>query len=140
MLTYPTRRLCFGIALAMGIAHAAGAQDVHVGLLAPLSGPAASYGLDIQNGVMMAAEEIDAAGGIGGRHLVIDAGDDRGSPQDAANVGPGVLLLAEHPSDLHPLELSLIAPLVVGIILVGIRPQVVVDLIDASIRIASFTP
>jgi NADH-quinone oxidoreductase subunit M len=62
------------------------------------------------------------------------------SPQDAANVGPGVLLLAEHPSDLHPLELSLIAPLVVGIILVGIRPQAVVDLIDASIRIASFTP
>jgi NADH-quinone oxidoreductase subunit M len=42
--------------------------------------------------------------------------------------------------DLRSAELWLIAPLVAGIILVGLRPQVIVDLIDASTRIASFTP
>jgi hypothetical protein len=34
----------------------------------------------------------------------------------------------------------LIAPLVAGIIFVGLRPQAVVDLVDVSTRIASFTP
>jgi branched-chain amino acid transport system substrate-binding protein len=83
-----TARLGIAVVILAGFwgARGAAAQDVHVGLLAPLTGPAASYGMDIQNGVNLAATEINEAGGIGGRHLVIDAGDDRGSPQDAANV------------------------------------------------------
>jgi branched-chain amino acid transport system substrate-binding protein len=64
----------------------AAAEEVHIGVLAPLSGPAASYGQDIINGIRLAAEEISAKGGIGGRKFVIDEGDDRGSPKDAANV------------------------------------------------------
>lgn len=62
------------------------AQNVEIGLIAPLSGPAATYGKDILNGVGLAVEEINAAGGIGGRQITLLQGDDRGSPKDAANV------------------------------------------------------
>ena len=58
----------------------------------------------------------------------------------ADTVAPGELFVIQHSSDLRAAELWLIAPLVAGIIFIGIRPQAVVDLIDASIRIASFTP
>ena len=62
------------------------------------------------------------------------------SPQAAEiGVSEGSVLL-EHPHDLRPIELWLIALLGAGILFVGIRPQAVVDLIEASIRIASFTP
>jgi NADH:ubiquinone oxidoreductase subunit 4 (subunit M) len=47
---------------------------------------------------------------------------------------------AELSSDFRRAELWLIAPLVAGIVFVGLRPQAVVDLIDVSTRIASFTP
>ncbi|MBZ9772385.1 ABC transporter substrate-binding protein [Mesorhizobium sp. CO1-1-8] len=70
----------------LAAASAAQAQDVKVGLVAPLSGPAAAYGKDVQSGASLAVEEINAAGGIGGRKLVLVDGDDQGSPKDAANV------------------------------------------------------
>lgn len=72
--------------LMLAASATAQAQDVHVGLIAPLSGPAASYGKDILNGASLAVDEINAAGGIGGRKLILLQGDDRGSPKDAANV------------------------------------------------------
>jgi branched-chain amino acid transport system substrate-binding protein len=77
-----------GVALVSAglIATGARAQDLEIGLIAPLTGPAASYGKDILNGVSLAVEEINAAGGVGGRKLVLVQGDDRGSPKDAANV------------------------------------------------------
>jgi branched-chain amino acid transport system substrate-binding protein len=80
---------CIGVvalaAMVLG-ASVARAQDVEVGLIAPLTGPAASYGKDILNGASLAVEEINAGGGIGGRKLILVEGDDRGSPKDAANV------------------------------------------------------
>jgi NADH-quinone oxidoreductase subunit M len=41
--------------------------------------------------------------------------------------------------DVRALEMLMIAPLVVGIVLIGLRPQVIVELIDASLRLASYT-
>jgi NADH:ubiquinone oxidoreductase subunit 4 (subunit M) len=40
--------------------------------------------------------------------------------------------------DLHVLEFLLIAPLIVGIVFIGLRPQLVVDLIDASLRMGFY--
>jgi branched-chain amino acid transport system substrate-binding protein len=54
--------------------------------VAPLSGPAATYGTDIMNGLTLATEELNAKGGVAGRKVVLMPGDDRGSPKDAANV------------------------------------------------------
>jgi len=65
---------------------AAAAQDVKIGMVGPLTGPAASYGTDILNGLLLAVDDLNAKGGIAGRKVVLEQGDDRGSPQDAANV------------------------------------------------------
>jgi branched-chain amino acid transport system substrate-binding protein len=72
------------IGLVVGLP--AQAQNIEIGLIAPLSGPAATYGKDVSNGVSLAVDEINAAGGIGGRKVTLLMGDDRGSPKDAANV------------------------------------------------------
>src|SRR5262249_46253888 len=72
--------------LAAWVTSNAAAEEIHIGVLAPLSGPAASYGQDIVNGLRLAADGINAKGGIGGRTIGMDEGDDRGSPKDAANV------------------------------------------------------
>ena len=80
-----TTGLLAAVVSLMGL-HPVAAQDVSVGVVAPLTGPAASYGADILNGLLLAVDDINAKGGIGGRKVVLEKGDDRGSPQDAANV------------------------------------------------------
>jgi len=62
------------------------AEDLNIGVLAPLSGPTAAYGADIMNGITLAADELNAKGGVDGRKVVVVPGDDHGSPKDAANV------------------------------------------------------
>ncbi len=42
----------------------AGAGEIVIGYSGPLSGPAADYGVDCSNGITMAIDEINAAGGI----------------------------------------------------------------------------
>ncbi len=41
--------------------------------------------------------------------------------------------------DFHAMEFLLIAPLIVGIVFIGLRPQLVVDLINASLRMGFYT-
>lgn len=79
----------YAIALLLGIVmlpSSALAEDVEIGIIAPLSGPAATYGKDMMAGLNLAADEINEAGGIDGRKLVLITGDDRASPKDAATV------------------------------------------------------
>jgi branched-chain amino acid transport system substrate-binding protein len=63
----------------MGGAHAA--DDIRIGLVAPMTGPTAKFGQAEKNAVSLAVEEINAAGGIkahGGAKLVLAFGDTRG--------------------------------------------------------------
>ena len=46
-------------------------ESIKIGFIAPLTGEAATYGLMGQNVVKLAADEINAQGGINGRHLEI---------------------------------------------------------------------
>ena len=41
--------------------------------------------------------------------------------------------------DFHTMEFLLIAPLIAGIVFIGLRPQLVVDLINASLRMGLYT-
>ena len=54
----------------------ASAQDIKLGTVIPLSGAGASYGASIQQGLDMALHEINAAGGINGRKIMLDVADD----------------------------------------------------------------
>jgi branched-chain amino acid transport system substrate-binding protein len=58
---------------------------VKVGYIGPLTGEAASYGMDTLNGVKLAVEAINLEGGIGGRKIEIVAEDGKCTGTDAAS-------------------------------------------------------
>jgi len=82
------RRLAAASAVALAIGGAAHADDVNIGFTGPLSGGAALYGENTLEGLRMAAEEINAAGGItvdGEEYTInIQSLDDKYSPSQAA--------------------------------------------------------
>lgn len=63
--------------LNTGQARAQGGEPVHIGAALPMSGPAAGDGIEFKNGLELAAEEINAAGGILGRPIEIHVEDTR---------------------------------------------------------------
>jgi branched-chain amino acid transport system substrate-binding protein len=68
-----------------GGAAAAGSNDILVGEYGSLTGPQATFGQSNHNGVMMAADEINAAGGVNGRKIKILTEDDQSKTEEAAN-------------------------------------------------------
>lgn len=82
------RRLAAASAVALAIGGAAHADEVNIGFTGPLSGGAALYGENTLEGLRMAAEEINAAGGItvdGEDYTInIQSLDDKYSPSQAA--------------------------------------------------------
>ncbi len=56
-----------------------------VGTVGSLTGSEAHFGLESRNGVQLAIEEANAAGGIQGRLLALRSYDSQGRPEEAAN-------------------------------------------------------
>lgn len=76
-------RLAIAGALALGVM-AAGpvlADDVKIGALMPMTGDLQAYGETSLNGVNLAADEVNAAGGVLGGNLVVSVGDTQTNPQ-----------------------------------------------------------
>ncbi len=64
----------------------AGAEGAFkIGVIGPLTGPAAAYGIAVQNGADLAVKEINEAGGAGGIMLEMNAQDDEHDPQKSVN-------------------------------------------------------
>lgn len=61
-------------------------STINIGYFGDLSGPTFNFGQSGKNGVLMAADEINQAGGINGRKIDIILEDDQGSPELAANL------------------------------------------------------
>ena len=72
------------LALAATAAFAA-PKAVKIGGVAPLSGPVAVYGVECKNGIDLAVEEINAAGGINGAKIVFICEDDEGDAAKSVN-------------------------------------------------------
>ena len=68
--------------LASGVA----AEPLVVGVFGPLSGERSALGTRFHEAVTMYADEINGAGGIGGRELEVRVEDSRGAPREAANI------------------------------------------------------
>lgn len=62
------------------------AGDIPVGVYGALTGDQAAFGTSTVNGVKLAAEEINAAGGILGRKIRLVVEDDQGRAEEAASV------------------------------------------------------
>jgi branched-chain amino acid transport system substrate-binding protein len=61
------------------------ADTVKIGGIFPLSGNVAVYGIEARNGVLLAIDEINAAGGIGGKKVELIFEDDEGNPEKSVN-------------------------------------------------------
>ncbi len=68
---------------AATVTPAAAADDLTIGALLPLTGTSASVGLEEQQGIQFAMEEINAKGGIRGRKLNVIFDDTQGKPDQA---------------------------------------------------------
>jgi len=82
-MVFRNRLLCgaaIGFALAGGQARAADPEPIRIGVIAETS---AISGVGIPNGAAMAAEEINAAGGVDGRKIELFNYDDHSSSADA---------------------------------------------------------
>lgn len=86
----------FVVLLWTGIAFSA-EPPIKMGLCLSLSGAAAPYGIHMRNGVEMAVEDINKAGGINGRMITIVAEDDAGNPAQASSVM--IRLITQHNVD-----------------------------------------
>ncbi|MDR2552750.1 MAG: ABC transporter substrate-binding protein [Treponema sp.] len=62
-----------------------GGETVNIGAIFPLSGGVAFYGNESRDGALLAAEEINAAGGILGRQIAFLSEDDEGDGAKALN-------------------------------------------------------
>jgi branched-chain amino acid transport system substrate-binding protein len=60
-------------------------NTVKIGGIFPLSGSVAVYGVECKNGIDLAIEEINAAGGINGKQIVLISEDDEGNPEKSVS-------------------------------------------------------
>ncbi len=70
-----------GLFLVSGASRAGEEGDLRIGCLYPLSGDVAPIGQNIKRGIDLAVDDINAAGGVSGRKLVIVWGDSQGDPK-----------------------------------------------------------
>ena len=61
------------------------ADTIKIGGVAPLSGDVAVYGVECKNGIDLAVEEINAAGGVNGKKLAFICEDDEGDAAKSVN-------------------------------------------------------
>jgi len=64
----------------------AAAQDITVATAGPMTGGQATFGRQMTDGAQMAVADINAAGGVLGRNLKLESGDDACDPKQARSV------------------------------------------------------
>ncbi len=59
---------------------------IRIGVIAPLSGPSADFGVPMLNGIKLAVDEINTAGGYLGRKIELLVRDDEANPDKGRKV------------------------------------------------------
>src|SRR5882672_1295033 len=83
------RRTAFGLVAAAALAFAAPAvkaQELVIAVAGPMTGSEASFGEQMRRGAQMAVADINAKGGVNGRKLKLEIGDDACDPKQAVAV------------------------------------------------------
>ena len=75
-----------GLALGLAFGGSAIAQDISIGVAGPMTGAEATFGKQLRNGAEAAIADINAAGGVMGRKLKLEVGDDACDPKQARAV------------------------------------------------------
>ena len=72
---------CAGPSVGNSAGSASGSsQAVKLGVLGPLTGASSTYGVAEQNGIQMAVDQVNSAGGVLGQQVTVDVRDDKGDP------------------------------------------------------------
>src|SRR5664279_1356724 len=91
---------CLSLAGALLIGGGAEAQ-IKIGVAGPITGPNASFGAQLTQGVGQAAEDFNKSGGILGQKISVEQGDDVSDPKQGVSVankfvGDGVKFVVGH--------------------------------------------
>src|SRR5450432_2890123 len=89
------------VGFAALLAGSVASAQVKLGVAGPITGPNASFGAQLTNGVQQAAEDINKAGGILGQKIEVSQGDDVSDPKQGVSVankfvGDGVKFVIGH--------------------------------------------
>jgi branched-chain amino acid transport system substrate-binding protein len=92
------------LAQAVLVACGGGGEEsntIPIAVVGPVTGQYASFGIQMKNGADLAVEDLNEAGGVLGKKLDLDVGDDACDPKQAVAVanqmtGKGVALVAGH--------------------------------------------
>lgn len=83
---------------------AATQKAISVGAIDPLTGPFAAYGEPVRDGMLLAVDEINEAGGVNGRKLTLILEDDAGDPKNAVNAFTKLATVSKVPVVIGPLS------------------------------------
>jgi len=81
-----TKTWLAGLAFSLAFGGSAIAQDISVGVAGPMTGAEATFGTQLRNGAQAAIADINAAGGLLGKKLKLEVGDDACDPKQARAV------------------------------------------------------
>jgi branched-chain amino acid transport system substrate-binding protein len=79
-------KFCLALGASLALSVPAFAGDITVALAGPMTGSEAGTGQQIRNAAAMAVADINAAGGVLGKRLVLDIEDDACEPKQARSV------------------------------------------------------
>ena len=85
-MKFPLREVCLAFGASLALSGAAMAQDISVAVVGPMTGSEASFGQQFKNGAELAVADINAAGGVLGKKLKLEVGDDACDPKQAVSV------------------------------------------------------
>ena len=77
---------------------------IRIGAIDPLTGPFASYGEPVRDGMLLAVEEINAKGGIKGQKIDLLLEDDGGDPKASVNAFTKLATVSKVPVIIGPLS------------------------------------
>lgn len=77
--------VCLTLLMTLPLLSACGGsgEEIVIGAIGPLTGGAATYGTSVKNGIQIAVDEINAAGGVNGVKLKLEFLDDEGDSAKA---------------------------------------------------------
>ena len=80
------------------------ATPIRIGAIDPLTGPFAAYGEPVRDGMLLAVDEINAKGGIGGRKIELLLEDDGGDPKNSVSAFTKLATVSKVPVVIGPLS------------------------------------
>src|ERR1700731_5028941 len=82
----PSKLIGLALGASFAPSTAAPAQDITIGVAGPMTGGGSAFGRQMKNGGEQAVADLNAAGGILGKKLVLEVGDDACDPKQARSV------------------------------------------------------